>query len=480
MRTILVSWIAHNHDFIRESGKLPQINSNGTHADFYSRLYDYDEHLLLSAPYENIPSRELSLLLEYLRTQYSQRVITPIHVGLDDIISVEEIKIKLFPILNKYRDDQLDIYISPGTPAMQTAWYLLAAEFENVKLFQVRPPWDKESKREKEYVKVFHSGLVNGTILKEESKRKKKSINASFICASNKALFERAEKAALDNRSTVLILGETGTGKGVLAKYIHQESLRNRHPFVPINCGAMGDELLESRLFGYMKGAHNQAYKDTPGAFEDTHKGTLFLDEIGDISKKMQQTLLKVLDDSEVYRIGSSKPIKVDVRIIAATNKDLLAQVRQGSFRADLYYRLTVTEMETIPYRVFSKEEKKALFDYLIKKLASEYQRTFPEMSKDVKKYLDAYWFPGNFREVQHILESFCASGEETIDADLLPNRIKNPSESGFSLLLDDIIDIHIEKVWRMFGGSKIKAAEALGKAPNTIDKRIKKYGWEL
>lgn len=480
MKKILISWIAYNHDFIKDSNGREIVNPNGTHSDFYNRLFDYDEHILLSSFHEDFESPKLARLLTHLRKEHPKRVIIQKYMDIGDIISVEEIRTKAFRLLNFYKNDEVEIFISPGTPAMQTAWYLLAPEFENVSLFQVRPPWDQETKRGKEFIKVLHRGLVNGHAIKEESKRCKKSDNAPFVSKSNQSLFDKAERVAIDNRSTVLILGETGTGKGVLAKFIHNESLRNTNSFVPINCGAIGDELLESRLFGYMKGAHNQAYKNTPGAFEEAHKGTLFLDEIGDISKKMQQTLLKILDDGEVYRIGSSKPIKVDVRIIAATNKNLLELVRQGSFRADLYYRLLVVEMETIPYRSFSSKEQSELSQYFIEKLELVYKRDFPKISKEVKKYLADYWFPGNLRELQHLLESFCASCEKTVEIQDIPDRIKDPTKSITSLILEDITNRHIEKVWRMFSGNTSKAAKALEIQFNTLQTRIKKFGWKI
>jgi transcriptional regulator with PAS, ATPase and Fis domain len=474
-KRILISWIAYKHDFIEEKGRLLEVSSNGTHADFYSRLYNdnYDKHLLLSTFHQDFPNKKFSLLLEYLRTQSSLYDIEPVYMDIEDIISVEEIKSKVFVVLSKYKDQDVDIYISPGTPAMQTAWYLLASEFKNVKLFQVRPPIDKGSDRQREYIEVLQSGFSAHSALREEKQRKGGSNDSSFITISNQGLFNKAREIALNNRSTVLILGETGTGKGVLAQYIHNESLRNKRKLIPLNCGAMGDELLESRLFGYMEGSHGTAYKDTPGAFENADKSTLFLDEIGDISKKMQQTLLKVLDDGEVYRIGSSNAIKVDVRIIAATNKDLLQLVREGKFRADLYHRLAVVELETTPFRVYQKEEQQKFMNHFIKKLETEYDRKFPKLTSEVKKYINNYWFPGNIREVAHLMESFCACCESEVTVDDLPNRITNPENGISSLLLDDIVNAHIKKVWKMFGGNKQKAAYALGISYNKVKKYI-------
>jgi transcriptional regulator with PAS, ATPase and Fis domain len=228
-------------------------------------------------------------------------------------------------------------------------------------------------------------------------------------------------------RATVLLLGESGTGKEVAAKFLHEASARRRGPFVAVSCAALPDSLLESELFGHEKSAFTGAVAAKPGRFELADGGTLFLDEIGDIPMITQVKLLRVLQEREVTRIGGVKPVKVDVRVVAATNRDLWMAVQEGSFRADLYYRLHV-----IPITLPSLRERGADIDHLaahfLDLLARENRRAFPKgISEETLQVLRAHSWPGNIRELRNVLEYavvMSAGNAAEITAKVLPTLL--------------------------------------------------------
>lgn len=213
----------------------------------------------------------------------------------------------------------------------------------------------------------------------------------------------RLAKRVAPTSSTILILGESGTGKEVLAKYIHFQSNR-KGPFVAINCAAIPEELLEAELFGYEKGAFTGAIKSKPGKFEIANEGTLFLDEIGELSPKLQAKLLRVLQEKEVERLGGNSPIKVEVRIIAATNKDLEKEVREGTFREDLYFRLNVIPIRVPPLRE-RKEDIPLFINFFLRKICEREGIPLKRLSDEALKRLMEYNFPGNVRELENMIE---------------------------------------------------------------------------
>jgi DNA-binding NtrC family response regulator len=216
-------------------------------------------------------------------------------------------------------------------------------------------------------------------------------------------IFELARTVAKSN-SNILILGESGTGKELLARAIHNESPRANGPFVAVSCVAIPDTLLESELFGHEKGAFTDAIAQKKGKFELAHGGTLFLDEIGDISPKMQLTLLRVLEEKEFTRVGGTKPIKVDVRIIAATNRDLQKAVQEGRFRDDLYYRLNVITIQLPPLRE-RKEDIPLLVQHFIEKFNLQMGKKVERISDEALRILMQYDWPGNVRELENTIE---------------------------------------------------------------------------
>ncbi len=283
--------------------------------------------------------------------------------------------------------------------------------------------------------------------------------------------------------STVLILGESGTGKELVATSIHEHSLRNDQPFVKINCVAIPEELLESELFGHEKGAFTGANSLKRGKFELADKGTIFLDEIGDMPMNLQAKLLRVLQEREFDRVGGSRPIKVDVRFIAATNKDLKRMVEEGRFREELYYRLNVFTLN-LPRLSERKEDIPLLVDHFLKK-ASKPAKIYSQLLQ----LLLNYSWPGNVRELQNILESaavMCDSGN--IEAQHLPEYIIGGPAGQIieaaTQLASSTIDDTLRKIekglvveaLKTTGGVQVKAAELLGINQRSLWHRIKKH----
>jgi transcriptional regulator with GAF, ATPase, and Fis domain len=234
-------------------------------------------------------------------------------------------------------------------------------------------------------------------------------------------------------RSTVLILGESGTGKELVARAIHQHSPRARRAFMAIDCGALPETLLESELFGYVRGAFTGAILDRKGLFEEADGATCFLDEIGDISPTLQAKLLRVLQEGEVRRIGSQKWVKVDVRVIAATNKDLGALVRAGSFREDLYYRLNVVSVQLPPLRDRA-DDIPALANHFLRRYADEVGKTITGLSDEAVRVLRAYQWPGNIRELENAVErAVTLANHRVLTADDLPLEVRKrpPAQEG-------------------------------------------------
>ncbi|MBI4847882.1 MAG: sigma 54-interacting transcriptional regulator [Nitrospirae bacterium] len=277
-----------------------------------------------------------------------------------------------------------------------------------------------------------------------------------------------------DVQTTVLITGESGSGKELVADAIHYTGTRSNKPFVKVNCSALSENLLESELFGHVKGAFTGADKDRTGRFQSAEGGTIFLDEIGDISMNMQLRLLRVIQEKIIDRVGDSTPVKVDVRIIAATNQDLQKKVRLGKFREDLYYRLKVMELQLPPLRE-RKDDIPLLVTHFLQKLNNKLNKNIDAVSEDVQKIFMDYYWPGNIRELENTLEhAFIVCHQNTIVVDCLPQNFKIRD----TLLTDDttlepqvIIDALEKSGW-----NKSKAARLLGVNVRTIYRKIEKF----
>jgi len=277
--------------------------------------------------------------------------------------------------------------------------------------------------------------------------------------------------------STVLITGESGTGKELVAEALHYKGLRREKPMVKVNCGALSENLLESELFGHVKGAFTGAVKDKTGRFQKADGGTIFLDEIGNISGGMQLSLLRVLQEKEFERVGDSTPIKVDIRILAATNQELAKKVKTGEFRQDLYYRLKVVEIKLPPLRE-KKEDIPLLTEHFIKKFNKKFNKNIMGISHNVSKIFMSYNWPGNLRELEHTLEyASIVCNKTIIEQEDLPEEFqikekREPFKKSDTNEEEMIRNILEETEW-----NKAKAARTLNMSRLTLYKKIKKYG---
>ena len=290
---------------------------------------------------------------------------------------------------------------------------------------------------------------------------------------------ETARKAAT-SKSTILLLGESGTGKEIFARAIHNWSDRSRQPFIAINCVGLSKELLESELFGHEKGAFTGALNAKRGKMELAHGGTVFLDEIGDISTEVQTKLLRFLEEREFERVGGTKNIRVDVRIIAATNRDLDEAVRNGAFREDLYYRLNVVRITLPPLRE-RKSDIEGLAKYFLRRCAAETKKTFTGITPEAREKMLAYHWPGNVRELVNVIERGVVLGDgPELTAAHLPTNILSTApapaagEVSFYQAVDEYRRELIARTLAQTDGNRAAAARILGLQRTYLSRLIK------
>jgi two-component system response regulator AtoC len=275
-------------------------------------------------------------------------------------------------------------------------------------------------------------------------------------------------KKIADYKTTVLITGESGTGKELIARALHFNSPRRDDPFVAVNCGAIPADLLESELFGHVKGSFTDAVRDKKGLFEMAHTGTLFLDEIGELPLGLQVKLLRALQEEEIRRVGSGAPTLIDVRIIAATVKDLQREVREGRFRDDLYYRLNVLSIHLPPLRD-RPEDISLLVEHFIEKHSSKHGLNKPEISKAALRILLDYQWPGNVRELENTLERAVILAGDTITPDDLPSHLVAPAATTSALeTVEDGNPLSLKRRVRGLEESLIRRALELTKSNRT------------
>ncbi|MDN5332361.1 MAG: hypothetical protein PWP45_1586 [Tepidanaerobacteraceae bacterium] len=334
---------------------------------------------------------------------------------------------------------------------------------------------------------------LNARLLKAEEKINRLSLQLSSFIGNGEPIigkntkmqraFSLALKAANIN-SNVLIIGESGTGKEVIAKFIHDKGLRKNKPFIAVNCGAIPENLLESELFGYEAGAFTGASsKGKPGLFEQADGGTIFLDEIGDMPYPLQVKLLRVLQEKEIMRVGGTQRIRLDVRVIAATNRDIEMMVKEKKFREDLYYRLNVIKIDLPPLRE-RKEDLPLYISYFLNKLSMRLGREKPKIASAAMKLLLNYDYPGNIRELENILEkSLIIDDDGLITVEDLPEYLfKGSTYKYFDLMKDRWPKLYeveknlIEESIKAFK-NKTKVAEVLGIPRSTLYRKIKEYG---
>lgn len=288
-----------------------------------------------------------------------------------------------------------------------------------------------------------------------------------------------AKKVAVTN-TTVLLTGETGTGKEVFAQAIHQASPRNSKAFVAVNCSALGRDILESELFGHTAGAFTGAIRDKKGLFEEAHQGTLFLDEIGEMPPDLQAKLLRVLETGEFIRVGDTKTIRTDVRIIAATNRDLLEESQSGHFRSDLYYRLSAFHIQ-LPALRDRKEDIPVLANWFTRFFADKMNRPAPSLTPDFLEKLVSYSWKGNIRELKNVIERAVILASGLLTADLLPAEILFAAdhETGGGSTFDLSVSEKslIRKALQHTKGNKTEAARLLNIGLTTLYRKIEEYG---
>jgi DNA-binding NtrC family response regulator len=350
----------------------------------------------------------------------------------------------------------------------------------------------------KEEIKlVVQRSLDHCRLLRENTKFReelKSKDEWSPLVGSSPAMLEVYKLVARvsETRSTVLLQGESGTGKELIARAIHGNSPRRDKPFVPVNCGALPDTLLESEMFGYEKGAFTGAVGTKTGLFESANGGTLFLDEVGELGQALQVKLLRVMQDHEVRRVGGTSSIKVDVRIIAATNRDLEQFVKEGKFRDDLFYRLNVVRI-TLPSLKEREEDIPMLAHHFLQKSAAGTTTAVRGFHPGTMECLRHYRWPGNVRELENAIErAVSLSHGPLLTPDDLPAQIRqapNPTEQkpdlgetaeSVYLTLEEVEKRHLIRVLKETKGNKVKAAKILGIDRRTLYRMAERFGLDL
>jgi DNA-binding NtrC family response regulator len=427
--------------------------------------------LLEKENYRVLTANSAELALEIFTTEDVSVTLTDIKMsGMDGIELLSKIKAvdenALVVIMTAY--SSVDTAIAA---LRQGAYDYITKPFVNEDLLQTI----KNAIRTKE---LFSE---NRALRRELDKR----YSFSEIIGTSQALekvFRVIEKVA-DTNANILIQGESGTGKELIARAIHHNSSREHKPFVAINCGALPESLLESELFGHTKGSFTGATSDKKGLFRSADGGTLFLDEIGEIPQTLQVKLLRALQEHEVTPIGSSVPIKFDARIIAATNRDLEKEVKEGNFREDLFYRLNVIEIYLPPLRE-RREDIPLLAKYFVTKLSREQNVHEKILPKETLTSLINYTWQGNIRELNNAIErAFILSGDE-IELENLPMRVREASDSAFEMrdseglrpTLEEMERRYILEILESVNDDKTEAANILGIDLSTLYRKLKKY----
>jgi len=329
--------------------------------------------------------------------------------------------------------------------------------------------------------------VVREAALRREVSRLRKEVHKEYsfhqILGKSKAIqavFDLIRRVA-DSPTNVLITGESGTGKELVAKAIHYNSDRREAPFIPINCAAIPEQLLESELFGHMRGAFTDAKMDKRGLFEEAQKGTVFLDEISELPLLLQAKILRVIQEKEIRRVGATKPISVDVRIIAATNLNLNVEVKAKRFREDLYYRLNVIELKLPPLRD-RREDIPLLVEAFLKKCGEARGKEMKGVSESALAMLMDYAWPGNVRELENVIErAVTLSLGEKIGPDDLPPAVQGArgdrrvldEAAEKTLSLNEIEKEYIKKILEKMGGNKYQAAHVLGIDRKTLYRKL-------
>lgn len=375
----------------------------------------------------------------------------------------------------KKRDDQTDVVMVTANRDAKTA---IQAMKSGAKDYVVKP-------FEVDEVMIVTDRILEGKQLLKEVKYLREAVSNSFknnpIIGESRAIksiFEIVDKIC-DNDSTVLLQGESGTGKELIARSIHFTGQYKLRPFVPVNCGAIPENLVESELFGHEKGSFTGATQKKIGKFELANQGTIFLDEVGNLKLDTQAKLLRVLQEQEVERVGGAFPIPVDVRVISATNIDLKKAVEEGRFRDDLYYRLNVVQIQIPPLRERA-DDLEPLLDHYLQYYSSRFKKKIEGMTQEALQHLREYHWPGNIRELRNVIERVVALTNNSIldlkelPLDLVIGGVNNAEIASFGKLslkeARDTFELqYITKVLKSTGWNQSKTADILGVHRNTL-----------
>lgn len=481
MEKILISWEGYWQDF--DSRRMPglnkrnkEINKNGptysVHRDF---AYDYKWHFLLNTAKNDDELIFSELLISELIADFPGHKIKSRNIKIKDPLDLLELYQITNNLLMEFRQFEIEVFISTSFLNARVSWILAGFNFkQNLKLFQIREStYTNLGKPEKEYINVNQIDINALRVYSDLHQTEDKNI---YFAESLRPVYVNALSVSATNNVSSLILGEHGTGKENLAQYMHNMSARNKCKFIAVNCAAYSDELLRSELFGYEKGSFTGADKETKGIFESGNGGTIFLDEIGDISPKMQVSLLRVLQEKSIQRIGGHRDIPVDVRIIAATNQELEELCENNKFRWDLFFRLSATILRLPPLRNWKKNERKGILDFFNEVYLKEFKnRTHKlEFSEDAMKIILNHHFKGNIREMQNLVITLYAFSKGIILPENLPERMLQKSLGNDTL--EQTEKTQIVKILYKFNWNKSEAAEALGITRETLYRKIEKY----
>ncbi len=400
---------------------------------------------------------------------------------ISDMVMPEMDGIKLLEVVRKkYPDIAVIMITAHGT--IETA---VEAMKKGAKDYILKPLRLDEILSKVDTISQLKSLQKENEYLREKLYQK---YNFNNIIGKNRKMLELFEliKDIAKTNSTVLITGESGTGKELIANAIHFNSDRIKKPFVKVNCAVLAENLLESELFGHVKGAFTGAIRDKLGRFELANGGTIFLDEIGDISPNMQLKLLRVLQEGEFERVGGTETIKVDVRIIAATNRNLEEMMRKGEFRQDLYYRLNVIPLEVPPLRE-RKDDIPLLVTHFIEKFSKQFNKEIEAIDEDAMRSLQNYSWPGNIRELENLIERAVVLNKtgrltikdfpEYVVHQEISSDIELDEDSSLTDMVDNFEKQLILKALRENNFNKLRTAEKLGIHRSTFMSKLKKYG---
>jgi len=433
------------------------------------------EDLLQDAGYEVVTASSGSQAIEIIQQTPVDTVLSDIKMpGISGIDLLETIKAL---------DPDLPVILMTAYAEVDQA----VSAMKNGALDHIQKPFDNRDIR-----RAIARGVERRSLMKN-IRRLEAELGTLWgnIVGKSKAMetvFSLMKRVA-DTPTTVLISGESGTGKELIARGIHKASSRNSAPFVSINCAAVPENLLESELFGYEKGAFTGAVSLKQGKFEFADRGSLFLDEVGEMSLNLQVKLLRVLQEQEFQRVGGNKDIRVDVRIIAATNKDLKEEIDEGRFRADLFFRLNVVSIRVPPLRE-RREDIPVLVAHFVSKFGERLERPIREVDPNVMSALYRYSWPGNVRELENVIErAMVLSRNSTIMPEDLPPEIRESHEIGEGIdsliswerglaeTLDAIEERMIRQALKKAANVQAQAAKNLGISRSNLQYKMKKYG---